>query len=83
MKGFNDHDNAQQIRAALQPWVFDYVQEANGSISAEHGIGILKTDYLGHSKSQEMIKYMGMMKKVFDPKGILNPYKVLPEHATE
>ena len=78
MKGFNDLESAKKIRAALQPWVFDYVQEAGGSISAEHGIGILKTEYLGHSKSKEMIKYMGKMKQVFDPKGILNPYKVLP-----
>jgi len=61
--------------------VFDYVKDKRGSISAEHGVGLLKTDYLGHSKSQEMISYMGKMKAVFDPKGILNPYKVLPESA--
>jgi len=30
-----------------------------------------------------MIKYMGQMKKVFDPRGILNPYKVLPDTATD
>ena len=30
-----------------------------------------------------MIKYMGKMKKVFDPNGILNPYKVLPDTAVE
>jgi FAD/FMN-containing dehydrogenase len=30
-----------------------------------------------------MISYMGHMKKVFDPRGILNPYKVLPEGAAE
>ena len=59
--------------------MFDYVREKGGSISAEHGIGLLKTDYLGHSKSQTMINYMQEMKEVFDPKGILNPYKVLPE----
>jgi len=63
--------------------VFDYVREKAGSVSAEHGVGLLKTDYLGHSKSKEMIKYMGLMKTVFDPKGILNPYKVLPDSATE
>ena len=63
--------------------MFDYVKEKGGSISAEHGVGLLKTDYLGHSKSKEMIKYMGQMKKVFDPRGILNPYKVLPDAATE
>ena len=61
--------------------MFDYVKEKGGSISAEHGVGLLKTEYLGHSKSLEMIKYMGHLKKVFDPNGILNPYKVLPDSA--
>lgn len=79
MKGFDDLDTAKKIRETLQPFVFDYVRDKGGSISAEHGIGLLKADYLGHSKSPEMIKYMQMMKRVFDPKGILNPYKVLPD----
>lgn len=79
MKGFDDMDNAKKIRAALQPFVFDYVRDKQGSISAEHGIGLLKAEYLAHSKTKEMIKYMQKMKQVFDPKGILNPYKVLPD----
>lgn len=81
MKGFDDMESAKKIKDALQPFVFDYIKDKGGSISAEHGIGLLKTDYLGHSKSEEMINYMGLMKKVFDPRGILNPYKVLPESA--
>ena len=83
MKGFDDMESAKKIKAALQPFVFDYIKEKGGSISAEHGVGLLKTDYLGHSKSQEMISYMGHMKQVFDPRGILNPYKVLPEGTFE
>ena len=51
MKGFDDLENAKKIKEALQPFVFDYVKEKGGSISAEHGVGLLKTDYLGHSKS--------------------------------
>ena len=61
--------------------MFDYVKEKNGSISAEHGIGLLKTDYLAHTKSEKMIEYMGHMKMAFDPRGILNPYKVLPDSS--
>ena len=72
-------ETAKSIKNALQPFVFDYVKDKGGSISAEHGVGLLKTDYLGHSKTPEMIKYMQLMKEAFDPKGILNPYKVLPE----
>jgi FAD/FMN-containing dehydrogenase len=83
MKGFDDMDSAKKIKAALQPFVFDYIKEKGGSISAEHGVGLLKTEYLGHSKSQEMISYMGYMKQVFDPRGILNPYKVLPDGTFE
>ena len=47
-----------------------------GSISAEHGIGLLKKDYLYHSKSNEEIDMMRGIKKAFDPKGLLNPGKV-------
>lgn len=78
MQGFDDLQTAKKIKEALNPFVFDYVRSKGGSISAEHGIGQLKTEYLGHSKTQPMINYMHMMKQVFDPKGILNPYKVLP-----
>lgn len=79
-QGFDDLENAKKIREALQPFVFDYVRDKQGSISAEHGIGLLKAEYLGHSKSQSMINYMHRMKQVFDPRGILNPYKVLPDN---
>lgn len=48
-------------------------------MSAEHGVGLQKATYLNHSKSKEMIHYMKLIKQVFDPKGIMNPYKVLPE----
>ncbi len=56
----------------------NYVKEANGSISAEHGIGFFKTDVLEFSKSKPLINYMQRIKDVFDPNGIMNPYKVLP-----
>lgn len=49
-----------------------------GSISAEHGIGTHKPSFLHLSKSQNAIKLMHQMKRMLDPNGILNPYKVLP-----
>jgi D-2-hydroxyglutarate dehydrogenase len=49
-----------------------------GSISAEHGIGLMKKDKLHYSKSHASIKLMTDIKKLFDPNNILNPYKVLP-----
>ena len=39
MKGFDDMESAKKIKAALQPFVFDYIKEKGGSISAEHGVG--------------------------------------------
>lgn len=55
-----------------------YVRDVKGSVSAEHGIGLQKRDYLNYTKSEPMIEYMKLIKDVFDPKGIMNPYKVLP-----
>ncbi|MEM9101291.1 MAG: FAD-binding oxidoreductase [Pseudomonadota bacterium] len=56
--------------------IFKVVQKYRGSISAEHGVGLLKKDYLSYSRSPEEIEYMRAIKKVFDPKGILNPGKI-------
>jgi FAD/FMN-containing dehydrogenase len=50
-----------------------------GSISAEHGLGFKKRDYIRFSKSEKAVQVMQQIKKSFDPKGILNPYKVLPD----
>lgn len=52
--------------------------QRNGSISAEHGIGFMKAPYLAHTKSPILIDTMLRIKTLFDPKGILNPYKVFP-----
>jgi FAD/FMN-containing dehydrogenase len=48
-----------------------------GSISAEHGIGTLKRDYLHLSRSPEELALMRALKQALDPKGILNPGKVI------
>jgi len=53
-------------------------REAGGSISAEHGIGLLKQPWLGISRSPEEIGFMQAIKAVFDPAGIFNPGKLLP-----
>ncbi|MDX1958761.1 MAG: FAD-binding oxidoreductase [Leptospiraceae bacterium] len=63
----------------VDPEMFALVKKHNGSISAEHGIGLLKKDFLNFSRSQTEIQLMRQIKSVFDPKGILNPGKVLPE----
>lgn len=53
------------------------VREMGGSVSAEHGIGVLKRDYLAHTRSDSEIALMRTLKAALDPGGILNPGKVL------
>jgi FAD/FMN-containing dehydrogenase len=48
----------------------------SGSISAEHGVGLLKKKYLSASRTLDEIEYMKMIKNCFDPNGILNPGKI-------
>ena len=57
--------------------MFELVRRHKGSISAEHGIGLLKRDFLGYSRSAGEIAVMTAMKRALDPKGLLNPGKVL------
>ncbi|QLC72870.1 FAD-binding oxidoreductase [Pseudomonas sp. LPB0260] len=64
--------------ATVNKWVFEVVQKYNGSISAEHGVGMTKRDYLGYSRSAAEIGYMKAIKAVFDPNGIMNPGKIFP-----
>ena len=57
--------------------VFDVVARHGGSISAEHGIGVLKRDLLPKVKDPVALDLMRALKRTLDPKGILNPGKVL------
>jgi len=57
-----------------------FVEFLGGSISAEHGLGVMKPDKIYYSKSRPMVDLMKKIKHLFDPNGILNPYKVLPEN---
>ena len=66
------------IPACLEPWLFEWVARAGGSISAEHGVGRCKNELMPLIKSAEVLEVMGDVKAVFDPKGILNPGKMLP-----
>jgi FAD/FMN-containing dehydrogenase len=57
--------------------VFEVVAKYHGSISAEHGVGIVKRARLPHVKDKVAIELMRTLKRTLDPKGILNPGKVL------
>lgn len=61
----------------VQRLIYGLTRDYKGSISAEHGIGLNKKDFLNHSRSPEEIAVMRQLKTLLDPKGILNPGKVL------
>ncbi len=61
--------------------VYGLVGRFNGSISAEHGIGLHKRNYLHQSRSAEEIALMRLLKRALDPRGILNPGKIFHEDA--
>jgi FAD/FMN-containing dehydrogenase len=65
-----------QRTQALDALLFPLVQRHRGSISAEHGIGLLKKPWLHFTRSQPEIELMRHLKRVFDPRHILNPGKV-------
>lgn len=71
---------SDEIYKRLEPFVYEYTSKLRGSISAEHGIGFLKSKYLKYSKEPEALALMKQLKVLMDPNGILNPYKVLPEY---
>lgn len=61
----------------VNPLIFGALQKLEGSISAEHGVGLLKKSYLTYSRSEAEITYLKGIKAVFDPNNIMNPGKLL------
>jgi FAD/FMN-containing dehydrogenase len=56
--------------------MFTWIQGYEGSVSAEHGIGLLKKHLLKYTRTETEIALMQEMKKTFDPKNLLNPGKI-------
>jgi len=72
-----DVDEIERAYAAL-PELFALVIALGGTISGEHGIGVVKRDYLPLALGTGTIAMMRAVKAAFDPDGILNPGKLLP-----
>jgi FAD/FMN-containing dehydrogenase len=60
----------------VNPVIFSIIQELGGSVSAEHGVGLVKKPDLAFTRSAAELQLMKQIKKVFDPDGIMNPGKV-------
>jgi len=69
--------NAQDFNHEyLEQLLYETVERYRGSVSAEHGIGLEKREQLHRSRSEEELQLMVAMKKMLDPKNILNPNKI-------
>src|SRR5262249_13273733 len=60
----------------IEERVFKLLSEFKGSISAEHGIGLTKKKDLHFTRTVEEVEWMRRTKKMWDPRGILNPGKI-------
>lgn len=75
-----NHDELERVEAAVADLFADAV-DLGGTLSGEHGVGVLKQPYLEMALGPLAIEVMHGIKHAFDPKGILNPGKVLPRET--
>lgn len=78
---FEEHQRA--LVAPLAAQILRDAVELGGTVSAEHGLGSLKRDFAILEHGEEAISWWRRIKDVFDPKGILNPHKIFPEHPAD
>ena len=72
----NSNESYENLRDRIYYYINNLVEEFGGSFSAEHGIGQIKKESLLQFKTKNEINLMKSLKKVFDPKNILNPGKI-------
>jgi FAD/FMN-containing dehydrogenase len=69
---------SKEAAALAEPFVYEWTAQRGGSISAEHGLGAAKNNYIFYTQSRGAVEVMRKLKNLLDPNGILNPYKVYP-----
>lgn len=57
----------KEVEALLEPYVYEWIEKVNGSISAEHGLGFAKKNFIQYSKDPIMVKMMKSIKEHYDP----------------
>ncbi|WP_461041979.1 FAD-binding oxidoreductase [Spirosoma harenae] len=72
-------DDDQKTKHTIEDIIYQPLQPIGGSITGEHGIGLEKKPWLHVSRTPEEIALMSTIKKALDPRGILNPGKLLPK----
>ena len=76
-----DHEEQRPAVDAAIRALFENVVAMGGTLSGEHGIGVLKAPYLPLEQSAGLIALQERIKDLFDPRGILNPGKIFPAAA--
>ncbi|EHK41151.1 hypothetical protein TRIATDRAFT_249561 [Trichoderma atroviride IMI 206040] len=56
-----------KVEEALEPFVYEWIAKRNGSISAEHGLGLAKKNFVNYSRNDTVIGLMKQIKKLYDP----------------
>jgi FAD/FMN-containing dehydrogenase len=59
--------HSKEILQLLEPFIFEWTAKHKGSISAEHGLGFKKPNFIHYSKSPEAVVLMKQLKNLFDP----------------
>lgn len=67
------HPDVAQV---LEPWIYETVSSMKGSISAEHGIGLMKAQAMKATKDAHVLEALQLLKNTLDPHNIMNPYKI-------
>ncbi|KAL4914437.1 hypothetical protein BDW62DRAFT_213425 [Aspergillus aurantiobrunneus] len=57
----------KEVENAIEPWVYEWIQKRSGSISAEHGLGVAKKEFIGYSQNDTNLKLMKQLKDLYDP----------------
>jgi glycolate oxidase len=77
----NDDPADPAVRAkmwAAAKHVFAHTIELGGTLSGEHGIGLTKRDYMPMEQSEQLLEWQRKWKALWDPRGLLNPGKLIP-----
>jgi FAD/FMN-containing dehydrogenase len=67
----------EEDKIAINRDIMLMIGEYSGAITAEHGVGVIKRDFLDQSRTDSEIALMKTIKVAMDPKGILNPNRVI------
>src|SRR5690606_23517024 len=80
---WNDEEERRRVDCAIEA-LFRKTIDLGGTLSGEHGIGVLKAPYLHLEQSERLISLQVALKKAFDPRGIMNPGKIFgkPSHGS-